>query len=147
MSLHSYRSRESCMLTFRPEPSKTMTSVISQENCFRKVSSSFLLVQLSKSILEILSETCNRTPVFHPVASHVSRSEKKCSFSAYRISNWVICCPAALLDLEDVVWRDVNWINLAHDRLHWRAFLNMAMTFGLRNKLGISWVAEWLLAF
>jgi hypothetical protein len=33
------------------------------------------------------------------------------------------------MDLREIAWEGVDWINLAQDRYQWRAFVNTGMNF------------------
>jgi hypothetical protein len=39
------------------------------------------------------------------------------------------------VDLEEIVWGIVDWINLVEDRDWWQAFLNMVMNIGVPNNV------------
>jgi hypothetical protein len=45
------------------------------------------------------------------------------------------------IDLREIWWGGMDWIDLAQDRDQWRALVN---TFGIYNMLGNSWVAAQL---
>jgi hypothetical protein len=42
------------------------------------------------------------------------------------------------MDLRDIGWDDMDWIDLAEDRGQWRALGNTVITFGFRQMLGNS---------
>ena len=42
------------------------------------------------------------------------------------------------MDLQEVGWGGVYWIDLAEDRNRWRAVLNAVMTFGFNKMQGVS---------
>jgi hypothetical protein len=42
------------------------------------------------------------------------------------------------MDLREMVWGGMDWIDLAHDRDQWRALGNTVMTFGFHKMLGNS---------
>jgi hypothetical protein len=42
------------------------------------------------------------------------------------------------MDLREIGWGDMNWIDLAKDRNQWRALVNAVMNFGFHKILGIS---------
>jgi hypothetical protein len=33
------------------------------------------------------------------------------------------------IDLREIGWSDMDWMNLAQDRAHWRVFVNRVMNF------------------
>jgi hypothetical protein len=35
------------------------------------------------------------------------------------------------MDLREVGWNDMDWINLAQDKDHWRALVNTVLNFGV----------------
>jgi hypothetical protein len=39
------------------------------------------------------------------------------------------------VDLGEIVWGDMDWINLVEDRDWWQAFINMAMNCGVPNNV------------
>jgi hypothetical protein len=42
------------------------------------------------------------------------------------------------MDLQEVGWEGVDWIDMAQDRDRWRALVNTVMNFGLHKTRGIS---------
>jgi hypothetical protein len=50
------------------------------------------------------------------------------------------------IDLRDIGWGGMDWIDLAQDRDQWRAFVNKVMNLGCHKILGIFLVAERLAA-
>jgi hypothetical protein len=42
------------------------------------------------------------------------------------------------IDLREIGWNGVDWIDLAQDRDHWRALVNTVMNFGFHKMLGSS---------
>jgi hypothetical protein len=40
------------------------------------------------------------------------------------------------LDLREIGWGGMDWIDLAQDRDKWRALVNTVITFGFHNMLG-----------
>jgi hypothetical protein len=50
------------------------------------------------------------------------------------------------MDLGEVGWDGVDWIDLAQDRDRWRAYVNAVMKFGVHKMLGSSRVAAQLAA-
>jgi hypothetical protein len=50
------------------------------------------------------------------------------------------------MDLREIVWGDMDWIDLAQDRYQCRALVNTVMNFGFHKMLGNSSVAERLAA-
>jgi hypothetical protein len=43
-----------------------------------------------------------------------------------------------MMDLQEVEYVVMNWINLAYDRDRWRGLVNTVMNFGFHKILGIS---------
>jgi hypothetical protein len=35
------------------------------------------------------------------------------------------------MDLREIGWGGMDWVDLAHDRMQWRAFVNMVMNLGV----------------
>jgi hypothetical protein len=50
------------------------------------------------------------------------------------------------MDLREIWWEVVDWMQLDQDRDRWRTFVNVAMHLGFHKRREISWLAEWLLA-
>jgi hypothetical protein len=42
------------------------------------------------------------------------------------------------IDLRDIGWGGVDWIDLPQDRDHWRALVNTVMNLGFHKMLGSS---------
>jgi hypothetical protein len=42
------------------------------------------------------------------------------------------------MDLQEVCWGCGDWMELAHDRDRWRAFVNTAMNFQVQKMRGVS---------
>jgi hypothetical protein len=42
------------------------------------------------------------------------------------------------MDLREIVWDGVDWIDVAQDRDQWRAPVNTALNFGFNEMLGSS---------
>jgi hypothetical protein len=50
------------------------------------------------------------------------------------------------IDLREIGWEGVNWINLAQDWDQWRAVVNTVVSFGVHKRQGISRLADRLSA-
>jgi hypothetical protein len=50
------------------------------------------------------------------------------------------------MDLQEIAWKDLDWIYLVQDRNRWWAVLNIVMNFGFHKVVGISWLTVKLLA-
>jgi hypothetical protein len=50
------------------------------------------------------------------------------------------------MDLREIGWGDMDWIDLAQDREQWRFLMNTVINFGFNKRLGSSWVATQLAA-
>jgi hypothetical protein len=46
------------------------------------------------------------------------------------------CVDNINVDFKEIVWGDVNWIDLAQDRDQWRALMNTIMNFRVPNNAG-----------
>lgn len=42
------------------------------------------------------------------------------------------------MDIQEMGWGDMNWINLGEDRDHWQAVVNVVMNLGFCKAQGIS---------
>jgi hypothetical protein len=51
------------------------------------------------------------------------------------------------MDVREIGFGDVDWINLAQDRDRWRALVNRWWNFAFHKMRGISWLAEGALSF
>ena len=50
------------------------------------------------------------------------------------------------MDLQEMRWGGMGWIDLAQDRDRWWALVNAVRTFGFHKIQGVSWQHEVLLA-
>jgi hypothetical protein len=50
------------------------------------------------------------------------------------------------MDVREIRWGSMDWIDRAHDRDQWRALVNTVMNLGFHKMLGSSWVAAQLAA-
>ena len=48
------------------------------------------------------------------------------------------------IDVKETGWKNVDWINLAHDGNKWRSVVNAIMAFGVRKMRRISSADEQL---
>ena len=46
------------------------------------------------------------------------------------------------IGFKEVIWRGMEWIELAEDEDRWRALVTAVITFGFRKMRGISLLAE-----
>jgi hypothetical protein len=50
------------------------------------------------------------------------------------------------VDLREVGWGGMDWLDLARDRDQWKAFVNTAVNLGFHKMSRNSSVSEWLAA-
>jgi hypothetical protein len=51
------------------------------------------------------------------------------------------------MDLREIVWKGVDWINLAQDKDKWQALVNTVMNFRIPLKAEITWVIGVTISF
>jgi hypothetical protein len=51
------------------------------------------------------------------------------------------------MDVREIRWGSMDWIDRSHDRDQWSALMNIVMNLGFHKMLGSSWVAVQIAAY